>query len=55
MKQEGQNSCTHDPYEQRTRIITVESHLEVEAGKPVDHGHWPYWENTTPHILTLTF
>ena len=30
---------TQPIYEQRTRIITVESHLEVEAGKPVDHGH----------------
>ena len=29
----------HNPYEQRTRIITVESHLEVEAAKP-DTSHF---------------
>ena len=28
---------THNPYEQKTRIIS--SHLEVEAGKPINHGH----------------
>ena len=30
---------THNPYEQRTRIITVESHLEVRAAKSINHGH----------------